>query len=215
MSQPRKTMIKSIFFDFDGVLTTEKSGSVTTFLSLSNSTGITQKALSDAFSQHNADLILGRTTHEQVWLSICAALHRHVDASLLTEAFDSTPINHSMLELAKSFKPNYVLGIITDNSFDRMPRLINIHALDSIFAPIVISANFGSSKYTSEIFIHALETANCKPSESIFIDNTENNLGIARELGMHVIHHNDDKNDVDGLSDLLSTRYGVTAAGAA
>lgn len=46
------------------------------------------------------------------------------------------------------------------------------------------------------------------PNESIFIDNSEDNLVAARALGMHVVFH-DEKNDIASLVrqlDLLGIR---------
>jgi putative hydrolase of the HAD superfamily len=90
------TVIKAVFFDYDGVLTTDKTGSLTTTRYLSEATGVDLAAVKATFGRHNSDLTLGRTTHHQIWPQICAALGKELDIGLLFEAFESTPVNAGM-----------------------------------------------------------------------------------------------------------------------
>lgn len=213
MPQSQKALIKAIFFDFDGVLTTDKYGSTSTFHFLAKSTGISEILLSEAFAPHMANLIFGRKSHADVLPAISASLGYPIEATRIFDAFDSTPINHPVLDLARNLKSSYAVGIITDNSSDRMERLVDLHSFKSIFDPIVVSADYHSSKHMPDLFIRALELAGIKPQESIFIDNTEKNLVIAKEAGMHVIHHDDEINDVARLRAILSSQYGISLAG--
>ena len=60
-------MIRAICFDFDGVLTTERSGSLSTLRSLSRHSGIGEERLWEAIGVFNEDLLFGRTTHAAIW----------------------------------------------------------------------------------------------------------------------------------------------------
>ena len=97
-------MIKAVFFDFDGVLTRDKTGSLTTLRYLSQATGIPIQNLSGAFMPYNNDLNLGRTTHKEIWPGLCSALDVQIEIPLLRDAFASTPINSEMLELAHKLR---------------------------------------------------------------------------------------------------------------
>lgn len=206
--------IKAIFFDFDGVLTTDQSGTRTTVQSLSQSTGLPEGAIREAFTPHIGDLILGRQTHEQIWPQICSALGSRIDPAFLVEAFGSTPLNQPMLHVARALAGRYRIGIITDNPSDRMKHIAKLHGLDSLFDPIVVSADIGSSKHTSGIFQLTLDAINNEPSETIFIDNSEKNLAVAKKLGINVIHHDDKTNDVAQLRDILAGKYRLAIPGA-
>lgn len=175
--------------------------------------GISESLLSEAFLPHMADLILGRKSHADVLPAISASLRYPIEITQILDAFDSTPINYPVLELAKNLKSSYSVGIITDNSSDRMERLVGLHSFKSIFDPIVVSADCCSSKHTPDLFMHALELIGIKPEESIFIDNTEKNLVIANGVGMHVIHHDDEINDVARMRAILSSQYRIALAG--
>ena len=207
--------IKDILFDFDGVLTRDKTGSVTTLRYLSKATGIALGRLREAFEEHNDALNLGRTTHSAIWPRVCNKLDFQIDMALLFAAFESTPLNAGMLELVKSLRRNYSVGIITDYKKDRIDHL-KIHAgLTALFDSIVVSAEVGSGKDSPRIFEQALHRLAIAPEQSIFIDNTMSNLVAPRALGMNTIYFDDEKNDLQGLAATLENMYGLSVAGGA
>jgi FMN phosphatase YigB (HAD superfamily) len=204
-------MIKAVFFDYDGVLTTDKSGLLTTFGYLSAATGIGLSAISAAFEPHVADLLTGKTNHALIWRNACEAMGREYDPGVLAHAFESTPINSAMFLLAKALGSSHTVGIITDNSKDRMEHVRRHQNLDALFNPIVVSADVGTGKRGEEIFLHAVSLAGVAPSESVFIDNSEANVEMARACGMQAIFHDDDKNDMSSLKAALES-LGVCVA---
>ena len=192
-------MIKAIFFDYDGVLTVDKSGSLTTARYIGQASGIEPNLVLAAFRPHNKALTLGHITHSEIWTDVCGALGRALDIELLREAFDSTPVNTRMFAVARQLKGRYSVGIITDNKKDRIDRLRTLQNLDALFSPIVVSAELGASKESPEIFVHALRLAGASPAQCIFVDNNEENLVAARSLGIVTILHDDESNDIDAL----------------
>src|SRR3954471_15594385 len=113
-------MIKALFFDFDGVLTLDKTGSRPTTRSISTATGIDHARVAAAFATYNDGLTRGRYTHAEVWAEICHDLVADLDIALLEKAFASTPLNVEMFALATRLRPFYIIGVITDNKQDRM-----------------------------------------------------------------------------------------------
>lgn len=196
-------MIRTIFFDYDGVLTTDKSGSLTTFRHLSHTTGIAVPALTAAFGPYTGDLLTGKMRYAQIWPMACESLGAELDMDVLMGAFESTPLNTGMMSLARQLAMQHAVGIITDNNLDRMDHLRRHQDLDALFDPIVVSAEVGGSKQGEAIFLHALSRAQTAPDECVFIDNSESNLVMARTLGMHAIFHDDEKNDVPALAHRL------------
>ncbi|WP_235215196.1 MULTISPECIES: HAD-IA family hydrolase [Burkholderia] len=205
--QERTHVIKAIFFDYDGVLTTDKTGSLTTNKYLSKMTAVEFETLRRAFAPYNQALLVGQTTHGEIWDAICEEMHCTIDFALLEQAFLSTPTNDSMFALAHRLRHDYRLGIITDNKKDRIDCLRKSQDLDSLFNPIVVSAEFGSGKDGPAVFEHALRCLEVKPEESVFIDNNPDNLVAPRALGMGVIYHDDERNDVDKLAAILRDEF--------
>lgn len=199
-------MFKAIFFDFDGVLTLDRTGSLTTTRHISQVTGIDAERVKAAFAHFNDDLTLGRCTHAAIWADICRTLRADIDITLLEEAFASTPLNDEMFALARRLRSHYVVGVITDNKQDRMECIERLHALSSNFDPIVVSAAVGSTKAHRGIFEHALALARVEPGECIFIDNSVRNLVVPRAMGMVGMHFDDFTRDVPGLIGELRER---------
>ena len=204
-------MIRAILFDFDGVLTTDKTGSVSTIRSLSLEAGIGEEALWEAFAPFNERLLHGQTSHAAAWPEICERLGRHIDPLLLVKAFDSTPISHDMLHYAAALKTRYATALVTDNKADRMVRLTERHSLDSIFNPILVSAEHGSGKDHPSIFERALEVLEVAPKQCVFVDNSQRNLVAPASLGINTVYFNDAVDTAQSLGELLHSRYGVIA----
>ena len=197
-------MIKAIFFDFDGVLTLDASGSQSVCNYICAQTGISKTLFADAYKKYNPDLQTGQRTHEDIWDSLCMDIGQPIDSDIRYDSFINTPMNLEMLELARQLKANdFSIGIITDNKTDRMKSIANHHGLYDIFDSIIVSAEIGSGKKQDHIFLKAFESLAVSPQECIFIDNKESNLVVPRNLGVAAIYFDHSKNDISGLKQTL------------
>lgn len=204
-------MIKTVFFDFDGVLTIDGSGSFTTCTNI-------QKHIPDVSFDHilkcyrvnHPKMLLGQTTHATIWKEFSTCVGKELGMKVLDEAFRNTPANAEMMNLAKMLKKSFKLGIITDNSKERLDVLREEMKLPDLFEIIVVSGETGIRKDSEETFVRALELAGCKPEECVFIDNSEDNLIAPKKLGWHTIFHDHKKNDVKFVIDELK-KLGVSA----
>ena len=203
-------MVKAVFFDYDGVLTRDKTGSLSMNRFLSGRTGIPFDRVLQALQKHNRALNEGDASYADVWPAVCAELARDVPLDLLIKAFESTPLNDDMFSLARGLKDCYFVGIITDNKKERINHLKQYQRLPDVFDPIVVSAEVRCTKANPRIFELALACLRVNPEESVFIDNTQDNLVAPAALGMKTMHFDDEKNDVVGLARLLRTRYGIS-----
>lgn len=201
---------KAVLFDYDGVLTTDKSGSLTTNTYISKITGIDYAAIDKAIRPYNERLLKGQLTHLDIWDDVCAKLNTKTDFKVLDAAFKSTPLNNDMLSLARKLKKQYKVGIITDNKKDRIDCLRVYQNLDEIFDPIIVSAEVGFNKLSEDIFMYAVNYLQLKPAECVFIDNTRENLEAPKMLGMATIYHDDKVNDVSLIEKILQIDLGIT-----
>jgi len=206
---------KAIFFDYDGVLTRDKTGSLTMNRFVSEQTGIPYDRVSQAFRRHNKQLNEGESSYAEIWPAVCAELERDLPLDLLIKAFESTPINEKMLHLARALKHRYSVGIITDNKKDRIDYLRQYQRLPEVFAPIVVSAEVRCTKVDRQVFQWAVACLGVDPEESIFIDNTASNLVAPAAIGMKTVYFDDERNDVAGLAHFLDIEFEVSTQGAA
>jgi putative hydrolase of the HAD superfamily len=107
-----------------------------------------------------------------------------------------------------SYPATYHAGIITDNAADRMAVLIDEHGLDTLFDPIVISAEVGKMKDEAGLFENALRRSGHRPEECVFIDNQEKNLAVPAALGFKTCFFDTKQNDIQGLKSQLA-QWGV------
>ncbi len=204
-------MVKAIFFDLDGVLTTDAKGSLTVSKNICEAVpNLSVEKVLDCYRQDIELLNMGRRTMRDVWKRMCRTLKITESDALLLEVLRKTPRNDAMFDLARSLSHRYSLGIITDNSRERMNVLNEKMKLGELFDPIIVSATEHASKRdgTTALFDAALVKAHCKAKEAIFIDNQEKNLVLPAQMGMQTYWHDDAKNDIAALKTAL-LRWGV------
>jgi putative hydrolase of the HAD superfamily len=201
--------VRAIFFDYDGVLTLDTSGSLTTNRFVSERSGIPYDRVANAFRRHNQALNEGASSYAEIWPAVCADLECDLPLDLLMEAFASTPINEPMLELARDLRRRCHVGIITDNKMDRMEYLTRHQRLRDVFDPIIVSAEVGATKTDGRIFQAALRALGVDAVDSLFIDNTASNLIAASAVGIKTVWFDEKTNDVSRLAQRLAVDFGV------
>ena len=190
-------MIKIIFFDFDGVLTTDPSGSYTTCKNIQKVvTEIPFEHILQCYRQHHPQLLLGQKTHLDIWKDFCECVGVALEINVLKQVFADTPKNTSVFEICENLKKTYRLGVITDNSKDRFEVLKEAMTLTDIFDYFIVSAEVGSRKDRDNIFKEALRVVHAEAEECVFIDNNESNLVAPKALGFETIFHDHVKNDI-------------------
>jgi putative hydrolase of the HAD superfamily len=202
-------LIQAVFFDFDGVLTPDRTGTLTTCRNLAGYTGIALEDLLAAFQPHRTALARGATTRDATWPLVCEALGRDIPRELLVRAFEQTPLDPAMFAFANGLGRHGKVGIITDNPKDRIDVVRRTLWLDRVFDPIVVSAEEGRMKDDPELFRRALAKVRLQPAQAVFIDNVQENVDVARGVGMQAIHFDDRKRDLAALArELLALGVG-------
>ncbi len=197
-------MIRAVLFDFDGVLTTDRTGSASTLRSLSHHTGIPEETLTPTYRRYLPGLLAGRITHERMWDELCRESGQEIDYDLLNAAFTETPLDCAMLDLVEEIHGHCRTALVTNNTVERIAAIFDHHGLYERFDAVTVSAEVGSGKEGRLIFDAALEALGVAPHECIFIDNTADNLEIPRRMGMATVLFDDVRRDVNALYRLLT-----------
>ena len=193
-------MIKAILFDFDGVLTTDATGTQSICNYICKKTGLDAETFKKEYYQYNKDLLYGKTNHEKIWDTLCKGINTKIDIKILKESFVNTPIDSKMIGIIDKLKQqNYKSAMVTDNKKDRIDNIVNFYNWDKLFDEITISAEVGSGKDNSEIFEKTIKNLNVNAEECVFIDNQKKNLIIPESMGMKVIYFDHDKRSYDNL----------------
>ncbi len=192
-------MTKYIFFDMDGVLTTDTTGSYTTAKFFSDKFEIDFDELFQYTKPFDSDIDAGKLTVNEVWANVAEKYNKEFKDEYIREAFLSTPIDSKMLEIVDKLKENYKVGIITDNSIERENAIFDKNGFREIFDTIIISGEVKSTKKSVEIFNIAAEKAGVECNECVFIDNNPKNAKVADEAGFKGIWFDDQARDYDKL----------------
>jgi len=201
--------IKAIFFDFDGVMTIDKTGTQSICNYISKNCNIDKDTFEKEYRKYNNDLLYGITTHKKIWNKICQDLNENIPISFLYDSFENTPINNEMHNFVKIIKrQNLKTALITDNKIDRINIIKEKYKLNKIFDIIIVSAEVGFGKDKKEIFQIVLDKINVKSDECIFIDNQEKNLIVPKNMGINTIFFDDEKRDMEKLKNEIK-KYGI------
>jgi putative hydrolase of the HAD superfamily len=192
-------MIKAVLFDYDGVLTLDKSGSYSICKYISQNADIDYELFSTEYKKYNDDLLIGKITHEQIWNQLCKNVNKNISIKYLFDAYKNTPINVKMIDLVKKIKKNNKTGLITDNKKDRIDAAKSDYKLEQLFDAIIVSAEIGSQKTKEPIFNKTATQLGVQYDECVFIDNQESNLVIPNKIGMKTIFYNHKENDIKRL----------------
>lgn len=206
-------MIKAVFFDFDGVLALEPNGGDAIGKALATQTGIPYEKLRPIYGKYASQLVLEHRRYETILKPLNDELKTRLTIGDIIAATRTARPNLEMLDLARQLRAaGCITGIITDNNIDRVGALHELFGLGD-FEPLVVSADVGHGKWQGpKILEIALERANVKPQESLFIDNLEKNLVFAAELGMQTYWHDDKTNDVPAFRKRLA-QLGIAKLG--
>lgn len=201
-------MIKRIFFDLDGVLTTYKTGSFTTSKYFAEKLGVDFQDVFEYKKQFDKDTDSGKISEFDVWKKTCERFGIEFNKEYLYEAFSSTPIDERMIQYAIQLKDKYEVGIITDNSIERANIISEKNSWSDIFDIIVISEDVKCTKEGVEIFNIATQRANVNPEECIFIDNKQENIDVAAKAGLMGVYFDDAIRDYEKLRDVVESYCG-------
>jgi len=101
---------------------------------------------------------------------------------------DVFTLNKAMPALLKKLKGKFRLVMLSNTEKvtiafleKKMPELF------SFFEQKIYSCDIGMIKPEKEIFLHALKIANVKPGETIFVDDLQENVDAAKNLGIQGI----------------------------
>lgn len=196
--------MNAILFDFDGVLTIDKYGSDSILRYLAEKTQVPIDILKREYYKINRGLLNGEYTHKDIWADYCKNVGYDIDFQILIDSFINTPLDWDMILFVRELKIKYKIGMITDNKVDRITKILEHHNLTDLFDIVTISAECKCGKNDRKIFDITLDYLNIEPNNCIFIDNSEKNLIVPQELGIHTILFDDENRDIEKFENQLN-----------
>ena len=147
---------------------------------------------------------LGEIDVKEHWKSIARRLklQSHAIESFEADFFAGDVIDHSILQLLRSLRPRFKTGLIS-NAWSDMREYLVRKKIDEVFDTVTISAEVGVAKPNVNIYLLALEQAQVKAGEAVFVDDVAANIEACEQVGMKGILFKDPQESMEQLKKLL------------
>ncbi len=178
-------MIKTIIFDYAGVLTPTKDK-----LDFANSNhekfNMTIPELMDILYKNWHKASINEITAKQYWQDLGNKLKTD-PGKLKKSIIDTFPLDYKLIKLIEKLKANYKIVMLSNQIEDWLEEVIDNNNIRDKFDYFCNSYQIGMKKPDEKIFLIALEQTNSKPNETLFIDDSLVNITKAQELGINTI----------------------------
>lgn len=186
-------MIKAVIFDFGKVIVSHDPLRV--YSGFEKRVGLPEGFVNN-YSDKNWDaIVLGDISLEK-FLSDMKESSGQKDLDFFEiwteERVKNRETNIELIELIKKLKKNYLVGILSNASAGRVAADEKI-GIYKDFDFVLLSCREHLQKPDPKFYELALEKANAKPEEVVFIDDEQANIDSAKKLGIHAILYTDNK----------------------
>jgi len=214
VSAPR---ITTVVCDYGGVLTNPLAE---TFAAFADAAGVPVKDLQRAFdaatARHGrspmADLETARCTEAEMVARVLAELPGHGMEILGGRPFGELwfrgrTANAELLAFLRGLRADgYRLALLTNNVREWERRWRATIPVEELFTTVVDSSQEGVRKPDPEIYRRLLARIPATAQECLFLDDTEENLITASELGMEAVLFTSPRETVDAITAVLDAR---------
>lgn len=196
--------IKAVFFDFGGVI--QRTEFQAPRQQLAQRFGMEYEDIDNiVFNSPTArQATVGEIPVKKHWDAVAKRLKvgREEIATVENDFFAGDVIDHSVVEYLRSLRPCFKTGLIS-NAWSDMRGYLVRKKLDGLFDTLTISAEVGVAKPEAKIYRIALEQAQVRAGEAVFVDDVLANIEASAAVGMKGIQFKDPQSTVKQLKQLL------------
>ena len=190
--------MKAIVFDCFGVLTTDIWLAFCD--SLPSGTNLAEaSALNKAYDRG--------TINQQQFIDGVKELTGYEPPDIDKLSADDMIKNETLLDLIRQLKSTYKIGLMSNISSDWITRSFLTLDEQELFDTMVLSYETGMIKPDPRMYILACERLRVAPGEALMVDDREQYVEGAREVGMSGIVYEDMHSFKQQLNELLNTNY--------
>ena len=196
-------LIKGIGFDYSGVVAGTSSTKFST--QVCQILNITNEKYKETYFKFNHLSNEEGLSWAETWKLIVKDLDkedRYTELMEMIQNQDKHTPNKGVLSLLKKLHANgYKLGLLSNNTIGEA-NIMRQHKIDTYFDTFLISEEIDVSKPKNKAFEILFEKLGTKAEETIFIDDTENSLRTADDIGYQPLLFTDVERlikDLEGL----------------
>ncbi len=210
--------IRAIIFDLGGViLRTDDRQSRN---ELAKKLGVTPEALEDiVFNNPVARRAEeGQVPVEEAWIETARLLHFPKDEipAVRKAFFQGDQVDFGLIEFIQQLRGRFTTLLLSNTWVVDLPRFLRDDLqIPDTFDYILSSADLQMAKPSPRIFQRALDMAQCRPEEAIFVDDAERNILAAAALGIRTVRFRSTEQAEAEVLALIEASSSSTAQGAA
>ncbi len=181
-------MIKTIIFDWGGVLTIGKY-TESILVTISKDKKIVMNKIYPVFEKLIIEMNSGNINFKEFVQRVEEKLSLGINENAMKEIFRNSIIpNKEVIQVVRHLSSQYDLRMLSDNDEVTVAHLKKYHKdMLSLFSKKYFSHELGLVKPNHRIFQHVLKDAGLISSECIFIDDKPMNIDAAVNVGMRGI----------------------------
>ncbi len=191
--------IKAIFFDWGGVLIEHPTNNILSYCA--GALGISRDKLIEVYQRYHISLQTGEADEKALWEDILRSEGKTINLkeSLWQEAFSAAySPRENMFKLVRRLRGNgYKVGLISNTESPAAKLFLEKHKNE--FDSTIFSCNLGIIKPYARIYYKALESLDVLAEKSVFIDDLEENIKGAENIGMKGILYKSYEQVIDEL----------------
>ena len=199
-------MIKAVIFDWGGVLM--RTEDATGRRKWEQRLGLPQYAVDQiVHGSRSWDLAQsGEISDKDYWADVGYQLG--IEGETLQEFrhdyFSGDVLDMQLIGLIRRLRPKFKTALLS-NASPYLEKELDECGVTDVFDVIIISGIVGVQKPDPAIYRIILERLGVAPDEALFVDDLENNIHAAQELGIHTVHFQENINLGSQLERLLKT----------
>jgi len=196
--------IRAVFFDFGGVI--QRTEHQAPRQHLAQRFGMEYEDIDKVVfaSPSAAKATVGEIPVGEHWKAVARRLKvKETEITAVeNEFFAGDVMDLSILNYLRSLRPRFVTGLIS-NAWSDMREYLVRKKIDDAFDHLTISAEVGVAKPDAKIYLLALEQAQVKANEAVFVDDVLANIEACEQVGMKGILFKDPHESMEQLKNLL------------
>jgi beta-phosphoglucomutase len=178
---------RAIFVDFDGTLVDSEVSISLAYSAALKEFGFNvspKKVLRFSKGVHWSIFlpqIIGKAYSAEIGLQI--AKYKKI---IYPQYFSSVRLNISLVEMLKTMKPNFLVGIVTSATREGVESILTNHNLNNFFDAIVCQEDVNKPKPDPMGYFLGMELLNVTPENSICFEDSEAGIKAAKSAGLQV-----------------------------
>lgn len=179
--------IDTVFFDWGGVVANDPGDDFLT--QLLKNIGATDEQIAHIFKTYMKDFMRGHISENEYWQEIKSHYGLSIPDTISDEfkKWNGLVANQDILKLVAELKNRGVKVAILSNVIEPTYNVLDHAGYYDLFDEVIASCKVGYAKPEKQIYQISLDRLGTIAERSLFIDDKQNNLEPAEEMGFHVI----------------------------